>query len=122
MRTTPRLDSDLTSKRWNASLARRVLARWRKSGATLAAFARKHGVSAQRLSWWQKRLGCSGEGTRAVGPLAFIPAVVTPSPVVRAGGRIVVRLPGGVELEEEAGGMPAAWVAELAREIGSVAR
>jgi hypothetical protein len=35
MRTTRLLDSDLISNRWNASVARRVLARWRRSDETL---------------------------------------------------------------------------------------
>lgn len=41
---------------WTPSEARKALARW-KNGQPMATFARRLGVSGQRLRWWQSRLG-----------------------------------------------------------------
>ena len=77
-----------------------------------SAFARAKGLKAQRLFWWRKQL--EGERARSVAPLAFVPAISS----VGTGGRVVVRLPGGVEVEgPEVGALPVAWVAALAREL-----
>jgi transposase-like protein len=122
MRRTPSLDSDLIANRWDADVARRLLAAWRRRGQTMAAFARKHGLNVQRLIWWRKRLGGDGDGDAADAPepVAFIPAVMPP-PSPEVSGRVLVWLAGCVEVEGETSTMPAAWVAELAQELGRVA-
>jgi hypothetical protein len=33
---------------------RRVLAQWERSGLTLTAFARRHGMAASTLTWWRR--------------------------------------------------------------------
>ncbi len=97
--------------RWREPQARRVLRWWRDSGLSARAFARSHGLNAQRLLWWRKRLEAS-EGT-ALAPLTFIPAVVT-----GAAAATVVRLPGGVSLElADVTSVPANWIAALAAEL-----
>jgi len=68
-----------------------MLSVWRRSGLSLSAFARRHGVHAERLRWWRKRLG-TAENKRTA--LAFMPAVVSGK-----SSPIVVRLPRGVEVE-----------------------
>jgi transposase-like protein len=98
-----------------------VLTAWRRSGESLAAFAREQGVNVQRLSWWRRRLGDGGKVARVVEPVALIPAMVTPRLLAGGRGRVVVRLAGGVEVEGETSAMTGAWVADLAREVGKVA-
>jgi hypothetical protein len=87
-----------------------MLAAWRKSGLSLAAFARRQGVNAERLRWWRKRLGTAeGKGTA----LAFIPAMVSGSR-----SPVVVRLPRGVEVEAtEVTAVSAQWLAEVVRAL-----
>jgi hypothetical protein len=58
--------------------------RWRESGLTAAAFARKYRVSESQLRWWKWRLGeiasqvsivpaeASGTGASALSPLTFV--------------------------------------------------
>jgi len=110
-----RLESDpgLTTesrRHWSAAQAGGTLKAWRRSGLSLAAFARRQGVNAERLRWWRKRLG-TAEGK---GPaLAFIPAVLSGkrSPVV-------VRLPRGGEVEAaDVTAVPARWLAEVVRAL-----
>jgi hypothetical protein len=77
-----------------------------------SAFARANGLNAQRLFWWRKRLGLD-EAT-AVAPLTFVPAISS----VAMDGRVLVRLPGGVEVEGAAvAALPADWVAAVARAL-----
>jgi transposase-like protein len=111
MRTRNPLTAELTGKRWNEGTARRALAAWRRSGMSGSAFARANGMNPQRLFWWRKQLDV---GETAAAPLTFIPA--TPAAVV--GARVLLRLPGGVEVEAtEAEAMPATWVSALVREL-----
>ena len=42
---------------WGVEDAREVLDEWRRSGVTLTEFARREGLSRNRLSWWRGRLG-----------------------------------------------------------------
>ncbi len=44
-------------RQWKESDARRVLQALAESGDTLAGFARQHGLTPQRISWWRVRLG-----------------------------------------------------------------
>jgi hypothetical protein len=77
-----------------------------------SAFARANGLNAQRLFWWRKQL--NAEARTSVAPLTFVPAISS----VAIGGRVLVRLPGGVEVEgPEVAALPATWVAALAREL-----
>ena len=63
------------AKRWTEADARRELSRQERSGLSMSAYARKHGLSNQRLSWWRKRLRESASAPTA----ALVPALVTMS-------------------------------------------
>ena len=41
---------------WTEVEARAVLAVWKKSGMSVDAFARHHGLTPQRVYWWRKKL------------------------------------------------------------------
>lgn len=99
---------------WTPSEARKALARWKKSGQPMATFARRLGVSSQRLRWWQGRLGEWNEPAEA-SSARLVPAVVTS---VSAGAAVMVHVPGGVTIEIADGAAVAAeWVAAVAREL-----
>ena len=44
-------------RQWTAAEAREVLEGWRESGLSVATYARKRGLTAERLRWWRQRLG-----------------------------------------------------------------
>ncbi len=132
----PSTISELASTRWDTQIARQVVGSWQRSGMTGAAFARAHGVKEQRLSWWRKQLGQEKNGVRPqVAVAAFLPVAVTEIPAVApavrlprrvlpgvvdtgVAGCVVVRMPGGVEVEaSEVAALPAAWLADVAREL-----
>jgi len=48
------------ARRWTEAEARQAVMEWRASGLSGAAFARKKGISAMRLPYWERRLGTSG--------------------------------------------------------------
>ncbi len=79
-------------------------------GGSLAAYARKRGYQAQRLSWWQKRLE-DEQGATKPERVALAPAVIASAsraPMVVTVDETGVR----VELEDPTAVHPA-WVAEL---------
>jgi hypothetical protein len=112
MRTNGLLAADLTRKHWNERTAARVLTAWRESGMPLSEFGRANGLGAERLRRWGKRIegGEDAAGGKAA-PMRFIPAAVL------GAARVVVRLPGGVELEGDVAALPADWVAALTRAL-----
>ncbi len=113
MRTRRLLATDLTRKHWTEGTAARVLAVWRESEMPLDGFARESGVSAERLRRWRQRLADAANATPpASAPMAFIPAALVGT------ARVALRLPGGVDLEGDAGALPVEWVAALVRELG----
>ena len=59
-------------QRWGVREAREALAELAESGESTAAFARRKGVSTQRVAYWKKRLGIAQRP-------AFV-AVAIPSP------------------------------------------
>jgi transposase-like protein len=88
---------------WTDDDARRALDEWRRSGETVAAFARRHGVTAARLYWWKKRL-------TARPTLSLVPASI-----ISTGASITIRLPGEVAIEV-ANASPS-WVAAIVAEL-----
>jgi transposase-like protein len=92
---------------WTDDDARAVLDEWRRSGATMAAFARKHGVTAPRLYWWKKKLGVGS----SVPTLSLVPAAI----VTDGRSEVTIRLPGQVAIEV-ANASPN-WVAALVAEL-----
>jgi len=81
-----------TWKQWNPEEARRSLERWRASGLSLAAFARRQGLTTGRLWWWKRRLeaglgearlAASNDGVESAGVLGLPKSVrfyVAPEP------------------------------------------
>ncbi len=49
-----------TSRRWTEQIAREVVAALEDSGESLAAFAKREGISAKRLYRWRARLSTQG--------------------------------------------------------------
>jgi transposase-like protein len=96
---------------WTHDEARWVLDEWRRSGETIAAFARKHGVVAERLYWWRKKLAASRPQHMAMGTLSLIPATI----VSTSGSAVTIRLPGEVAIEV-ANASPS-WVAAVVAEL-----
>ena len=104
--------------RWSEADARRVLDAWRRSGRSAYAYAREHGMNAQRLLWWRKRLGeweHEGRAPRRSARVRLVPAVLAadpraPAAVVRLGAHVTVEI-------SEVSSVPASWVASLAREL-----
>src|SRR4051794_35362095 len=81
---------------WTPEDARRVLDDAERSGESLAAFARSHGVGPARLYWWKKRLAIEAPPTAAASPtLSLVPAVIARDATVA----LLIRLPGGVSIE-----------------------
>lgn len=54
--TTRALAALVMSRYWRGADAEHVLEAWRQSGASGAAFARRHGLSVRRLLRWRDRL------------------------------------------------------------------
>lgn len=107
----------LATKRWTADEARRVLSLWQASRKSARAFAREHGLDAQRISWWKKRLGVSASSdVRNVEPAAaLVPAIVRGAD---DGARVRVRLPAGVVIEASStDDVAPEWVAAVMREL-----
>jgi transposase-like protein len=103
--------------RWSEDDAREVIEAWRRSGQSVAAFARHHGLGAERVLWWRRRLGEWLTRTTAMvvadRPQAFIPAaVLTQGENAR---RVMIRGAGRLAIEIE--DAPASWVAGLVREL-----
>jgi hypothetical protein len=87
-------------------------------GESLIAFARRHGLSPQRLYWWSRRLQVPPlvhEPERALVPVVVTNSTVTTEhPIVLRLGRHVV-----VEVHEPEQ-VPTAWLATLVRDLGEV--
>jgi transposase-like protein len=79
--TTPIILSTRTAAapRWTAAQAREVLAALASSGLGVAAFAARHGVQAQRIYLWRRKLGTTDK------ELAPRPMFVEVAPCAPAG-------------------------------------
>jgi hypothetical protein len=106
---------------WSEGDARAVLDEWKRSGKSMAAFARQHGVTAGRLYWWRKRLqakattpAVAGLGATPPPPMSLVPASI-----VMGGASLMIRLPGEVSIDvtEASPSWVAAMVVELTRSL-----
>ena len=104
MRTHTLPDRDDT---WTPDEASIVLEQWRRSGESVAEFARRHDIVPARLYWWKKRLTTSS--------LALVPAVVTAAPASTNTAAMTIRLRDGIAIEI-AGASPS-WVAAMVVEL-----
>lgn len=100
------------SDSWSPDDAKRVLAEWRQSGSSLAAFARRHGISPARLYWWRKRLGTESSDLTT---LSLVPATVTATGETTAS--ITIRLPNGIEIEASKANATPTWIAAVVAEL-----
>ncbi|HZI81612.1 MAG TPA: hypothetical protein VFD69_18960 [Vicinamibacterales bacterium] len=101
-------------QRWSDTEGRIAVEAWRKSGLTVEKFGEKHGLDAQRLTRWAKRLERRGDEKTEIGPLAgFVPLVVKGRDdearveVVLTSG-VVVRVPRSTE---------PGWLAEVVKAL-----
>ena len=88
---------------------KRLVARWRRSGQSAAAFADGHGISQWALYWWARQGGAGAKGRRppqrsvrhstTAGAPRFIPVRLVgeehTDPPARAEGMVEIRLCGG---------------------------
>jgi transposase-like protein len=95
---------------WTDDDARTLLEEWRQSGDSIAAFARRHSVSAWRLYSWRKKLRATPK-PRAEPTLSLVPASI----VTVSGVTLTLRLPGEVSIDV-ANPSPS-WVATLVAEL-----
>jgi len=86
------------SKRWTAAQAREVLAEAKQSGESLSAYAGRHGIDAQRLYSWRRKLEAEKAPALSVPSEVFVPVRIasetrgTPAcgfEVVVGAGRVV---------------------------------
>jgi hypothetical protein len=98
---------------WTEDDARMALDEWRRSGTSIAAFARERGVSAPRLYWWRRRLVLekASPATMSLVPAAIVSAGAPAAAVV------VIRLPNGIAVEVASVGVSPAWIADLVAEV-----
>jgi len=99
---------DKRNAHWTEEDAREVLDEWRRSGDSLAVFARKKGLVPKRLYWWKKRLPV--RQAPSPGALTLVPARV-----VTETAAVVLRLPSGIALEIS--NASPSWVVAVAAEL-----
>jgi len=97
-------------REWTEDDARAALDEWRRSGKTIAVFARERRMSAPRLYWWRRRLSPAMAGST----VSLVPATVVPA-TARSG--ILIRLPNGITIEVADGGVSPGWIAEVVSEL-----
>lgn len=107
-----RYSSLRTRSHWKAEDAARVLEDWSRSGLTMAAFAREHGLGQHRLRWWQGRQDDSKART-----VHLVPVTPRQAPLVAlgstAGAALVVDVEGvRIEVSNSSEADPH-WVAAL---------
>jgi len=109
------------SKRWSREQASAILAEWKSSGQSIAAFARERGVVAQRLHWWRARLR-GQPAPRAVSPgHKLVPAIITGVPLLAA--PVTVRMTTGESMEvSEPSSVSPDWVAAVVVAISRASR
>lgn len=84
---------------------------WRRSGLSMAAFAREQGLEPQRVRYWRERLEPKRGNSKATRLL--VPGVVMNVPGTGT-GPVTLQLPRGVVVEARAArDVEPAWVAEL---------
>jgi len=96
---TPILADTYTPRRstrrdpWTQDEALEALSAARRSGMSLAAFARRHGLSAPQLYWWHTRIH-THPGVERGRPLAFMPMVAVQASAAASSAPVA----GGLEL------------------------
>jgi hypothetical protein len=100
-----------------------VLASWRTSGLSVSAFGAKHGLAAQRLGWWKKRLADWGDATEAVSRAPrLVPAIVRGSAPVTDVAPVAIRLGAGAGVVIEVTDIAVVEPAWIAAVVGALSR
>ena len=89
---------------WSEAEGKRIVAAWRRSGVSRAAFGRRYGIPVHRLYYWLTKAGPRRPSETERGPVQFHPVRVLPDRLA-AGSTApieirVIRVPRGVVLEE----------------------
>ncbi len=107
-----------TRARWTPADAARVLSDWVESGKTMAAFAREHDLSIQRLFWWRGRLKETASAAREA-KTRLLPVTPGKAPLLSLGsssGAAVVVSASGLQVEVvDPNATDPRWVAALVR-------
>lgn len=121
-RAIEELAAELRGRRWNESDGKRVVDAWKRSGESAATFARRLGVSVQRLYWWQHRLGDSAarqaptqsELERALSAPMLLPVIIRDERQTGRGEAALVAEVGAVRVEVyDVQAVPAQWFSLL---------
>ncbi len=117
MTTTGSIDEWLAARRgpkqWRPDEAARVLAAWKRSGQTMPAFSRRHGLKSQRLAWWQIRLAAPTNVSRSTQTLIPMTVAAAPKVATVAALSLVVG-PSGVRVDVlDPARVPPSWLAAV---------
>lgn len=106
-------------QRWTAAIAHRALAAWKSSGLSASAFAREHGLNAQRISWWSKRLGeiDRTQLERSSEKTAKFVAARVVGLATASSAAVVVRVRSEIVLEVDPGAVAPEWLASLLAQL-----
>jgi hypothetical protein len=123
----------MSAARWSEAQGRGFVRRWRRSGQSMAAFARAEGVDPQRLRYWRERVGAESASSERrqrqrssvqkrkvpqASKSRLIPGVVVG---LGAGAAVTVHLGRGVVVEAQAASeLEPTWLAELVRALEDV--
>jgi transposase-like protein len=91
---------------WTPAEAQRLLDAIERSGESTAAFARRHGIRARRITWWKARLSRTPPGT-----VTLVPVTVRSTAPTTAAAALFV---GDVRVELDPARVAPAWVAAVA--------
>ena len=106
----------LPDRKWTKVDGERLIAAWQESGLSVREFARQHGIDAQRVQWWKRRIvGIEGRANEREHQSArFVPVIARrgegphPMVIVKVGDVVV-------EVHEPSVVAPG-WIAALVSE------
>lgn len=95
-------------KQWKPDDAKRVLAAWKSSGESMAGFADRHGLNAQRIAWWRKRIPSTTSS------LTLVPVTVRAEAPARASAALSLVVAGDLRIDvADAARVPPSWFAAV---------
>lgn len=103
-------------RRWSEEDARRMLAALRKSRTPVSVFAKKRGITTQRVFWWKKRLRDweRGEGEAAEAESHLVPVNVLPAVDPAPRPLVAIRIGSELAVEvAEPSAVPPQWVSAV---------
>jgi transposase-like protein len=104
----------IAGQRWSAAEAREVLRAQAKSGLSIHAFAKEHGLSFERLYRWRRQLELHATGEK-LDEIAFAPVVLKNE---HAAAALVIRFADAeVDVLDPAVVDPT-WLSQLVRRLG----